>query len=276
MVIAADADRSYRCDADRRWQSRPVRAVIFLLRRAVARLRSFAGPDPGQQKEDGYAMRQILAVAAVVGLLTAGCAQAEETPAPQINATDDSVEIPEAGLRSTDPEPQPPAGDTPAASQPGGDPVDAASDDPGVEPAGTAPDISEPAEGDPVDAASDDPGVEPAGTAPDISEPAEGDPVGAASDDTADISSVEQEDSSGADNAASMEPEAAEFDETELMRAPQPVWHDGITAQDYFAELIPWMLDEDEPGYPSMLHRCLRRVFQLAASSGAGRSDSRR
>ena len=212
-------------------------------------------------------MRQILAVAAVVGLLTAGCAKAEETPAPQINATADSVEIPEAGSRSTDPEPRPPAGDTSAASQPGGDPVGAASDDSDIEPAGTAPDISEPAGGDPVGAASDDSDIEPAGTAPDISEPAGGDPVGAASDDsdgdTADISGVEQEDGSAAGNAASMEPEAPELDETELTRAPQPVWHDGITAQDYFAELIPWMLDEDAPA----VQACLTDAFVGSFSS---------
>ena len=49
----------------------------------------------------------------------------------------------------------------------------------------------------------------------------------------------------------------SQIDETETLRAPQPAWQDGTTPQHYFAELIPWMLDEDDPA----VNVCLADVF---------------
>ena len=174
-------------------------------------------------------MRQILAVAAVAGLLTAGCATAEEVPAPQTAAVAESFETPEADLQPTDPEPQSSTGDTAEVSQPSPEPAD-----------------TEPVDAEPADTTGD---TEPADTTGDSSEPADGVNL--------DNSAVEPGDGAGADSAAAAEPDMSQLDETETLQAPQPVWQDGTTPQDYFAELIPWMLDADDPA----VNTCLTDAF---------------
>ena len=155
-------------------------------------------------------MRQILAVAAVAGLLSVGCATTEEAPLSQTAAATETFETPETDLQPIDPEPQPSAGDTAEASELN----------------------AEPAGPEPVDT---DPGY----TTGDSSEPADV--------DSSDNSTVEPTDGSTTDGTAAEEPDMSQIDETETLRAPQPAWQDGTTPQHYFAELIPWMLDEDDP-----------------------------
>ena len=133
-------------------------------------------------------MRQILAVAAVAGLLSVGCATTEEAPLSQTAAATETFETPETDLRPTDPEPQPSAGDTAEASElnaepAGPEPVDT---DPGY----TTGDSSEPADVDTPDNSTVEPGD---GSTTD------GTPDNSTTDDTPDNSTVEPGDGSTTD-----------------------------------------------------------------------------
>ena len=184
-------------------------------------------------------MRQILAVAAVAGLLSVGCATTEEAPLSQTAAATETFETPETDLRPTDPEPQPSAGDTAEASElnaepAGPEPVDT---DPGYttgdssEPAdvGTPDDSTvEPGDGSTTDGTPDNSTVEPGdgsttdGT-PDNSTVEPGD--GSTTDGTPDNSTVEPGDGSTTDGtgaaAVAAAAEESEFGDPYQVELPE-------------------------------------------------------